>query len=99
MRKLEVKFDKTIYVGILDIFKTCLYEFHHEWHRCFAKIVKLLLCTLIRIVSLLYRVRLDIMNDIINVYDIMKHEINRLDSNHYVVDNANCIPLTNKKFS
>jgi len=31
MRKLEVKFDKPIYVDmcILDIFKTCLYEFHH----------------------------------------------------------------------
>jgi len=32
MRKLEVKFDKLIYVGmcILDISK-CLYKFHHEY--------------------------------------------------------------------
>jgi len=31
MRKLEIKFDKSIYVGmcILDISKICLYEFHH----------------------------------------------------------------------
>jgi len=33
MRKLEMKFDKPTYVGmrILDISKTCLYEFHHEY--------------------------------------------------------------------
>jgi len=33
MRKLEVKFYKPIYVDmcILDISKTCLYEFHHEY--------------------------------------------------------------------
>ncbi|RLU26805.1 hypothetical protein DMN91_000602 [Ooceraea biroi] len=33
LRKLEVKFNKPIYVGmcILDISKVCLYEFHHEY--------------------------------------------------------------------
>ncbi|XP_011859786.1 PREDICTED: uncharacterized protein LOC105557208 [Vollenhovia emeryi] len=33
LRKLEVKFDKPIYVGmcILNISKVCLYEFHHEY--------------------------------------------------------------------
>jgi len=33
LRKLEGKFDKSIYVGmcILNISKTCLYEFHHAY--------------------------------------------------------------------
>ncbi|XP_011883992.1 PREDICTED: uncharacterized protein LOC105571127 [Vollenhovia emeryi] len=33
LRKLEVKFNKPIYVGmcILDISKICLYEFHHDY--------------------------------------------------------------------
>jgi len=33
MRKLKVKFNKPIYIGmcILDISKICLYEFHHEY--------------------------------------------------------------------
>ena len=33
MRKLEVKFNKPIYMSmcILDISKVCLYEFHHEY--------------------------------------------------------------------
>jgi len=33
LRKLELKFDKPIYVSmyILDISKMCLYEFHHEY--------------------------------------------------------------------
>ena len=32
MRKLEVKFNKPIYVSmcILDVSKVCLYEFHHD---------------------------------------------------------------------
>ncbi|KYM81447.1 hypothetical protein ALC53_08095, partial [Atta colombica] len=39
MRKLEVKFDKPIYVGmcIFDISKVCLYEIHHEYMRVNGK--------------------------------------------------------------
>jgi len=45
LRKLEVKFNKPIYVGmsILNISKICLYEFHHEYmlqmHRDKCKIM------------------------------------------------------------
>ena len=43
LRKLEVNFNKPIYVGmcILDLSKICLYEFHHEYIvPCTLKIVK-----------------------------------------------------------
>jgi len=63
MRKLEVKFDKPIYVGmcILDISKTCLYKFHHEY-RYTMKNVKLCIPT----PTVSYIIQCD------DVYDIMK---------------------------
>jgi len=74
MRKLEVKFDKPIYVGmcILDIFKTCLYEFHHEYilplYREKCKIMYT------DTDSLIYNIECD------DVYDIMKRDIAKFDT-------------------
>ncbi|KYQ49754.1 hypothetical protein ALC60_11156, partial [Trachymyrmex zeteki] len=91
MRKLEVKFDKPIYVGmcILDISKTCLYKFHHEYmlplYREKCKIIY------IDTDSLIYYIECG------NVYDVMKRDINKFDTSDYAVDNAYGIPLANKK--
>ncbi|KYN09372.1 hypothetical protein ALC57_18515 [Trachymyrmex cornetzi] len=90
IRKLEVKFNKPIYVGmcILDISKVCLYEFHHEYsYRCIAKNVKL--CTQTLIVS--YRIECD------DVYEQMKRDIIRFDTSDYSTDNVYGIPFANKK--
>ncbi|KYM98518.1 hypothetical protein ALC62_10767, partial [Cyphomyrmex costatus] len=91
LRKLEVKFDKPIYVGmcILDISKTCLYEFHHEYmtplfrDRC--KIVYT------DTDSLIYRIECD------DVYETMKRDIDRFDTSDYPANNAYGMPLANKK--
>ncbi|XP_077282587.1 uncharacterized protein LOC143908702 [Temnothorax americanus] len=91
MRKLEVKFDKPIYVGmcILDISKTCLYDFHHEYmlplYRDKCKVMYT------DTDSLIYDIECD------DVYDIMKRDIHRFDTSDYAIDNAYGIPLANKK--
>ncbi|KYM94062.1 hypothetical protein ALC62_15323 [Cyphomyrmex costatus] len=91
LRKLEVKLDKPIYMGmcILDISKMCLYEFHHEYmtplfrDRC-------------RIVytdtdNLIYHIECD------DVYETMKRDIDRFDTSDYPANNAYGMPLANKK--
>ncbi|KYN07979.1 hypothetical protein ALC62_01044 [Cyphomyrmex costatus] len=91
LRKLEVKFDKPIYVGmcILDISKTCLYEFHHEYMApLFRENCKIMYTDTD---SLIYHVECD------DVYEIIKRDINRFDTSDYAVDNAYGIPLVNKK--
>jgi len=81
MRKLEVKFDKPIYVGmcILDISKTCLYEFHHEYmlpqYREKCKIMYT------DTDSLIYHIECD------DVYNIMKRDIAKFDTSDYPIDN------------
>jgi len=89
MRKLEVKFDKPIYVGmcILYIFKTCLYEFHHEYMLpLYRKKCKIMYTDTD---SLIYHIECD------NVYD-MKRDIAKFNTSDYPIDNAYGIPLVNK---
>ncbi|KYQ52381.1 hypothetical protein ALC60_08544 [Trachymyrmex zeteki] len=96
LRKLEVKFDKPIYVGmcILDMSKTCLYEFHHEYMTSLFRKCKIIYTDTD---SLIYHVECDV------VYDIMKRDINRKHQKSqkfdtdYSIDNAYGIPLANKK--
>ncbi|XP_072757319.1 uncharacterized protein [Anoplolepis gracilipes] len=91
LRKLEVKFYKPIYVGmcILDISKTCLYEFHHDYmvpmyrERCKVMYTDT--------DSLIYHIECD------DVYENMKRDISRFDTSDYAIDNAYGIPLVNKK--
>ena len=91
MRKLKVKFNKPIYVGmcILDISKTCLYEFHHEYMiPLFRDKCKIMYTDTD---SLIYNIECD------DVYDIMKRDINRFDTSDYPENNAYGMSLVNKK--
>ncbi|KYM95737.1 hypothetical protein ALC62_13644, partial [Cyphomyrmex costatus] len=91
LRKLEMKFDKPIYVGmcILDISKMCLYEFHHEYMApLFHDKCKIIYTDTD---SLIYHVECD------DVYEIIKRDIDRFDTSDYSVDNPFRIPLANKK--
>ncbi|XP_018395227.1 PREDICTED: uncharacterized protein LOC108773791 [Cyphomyrmex costatus] len=91
--KLEVKFDKPIYVGmcILDISKVCLYEFHHEYMvHMFNKNCKIMY---IDTDSLIYRIECD------DVYAAMKRNIARFDTSDYPANNPYGMPLANKKVS
>ncbi|RLU21120.1 hypothetical protein DMN91_005493 [Ooceraea biroi] len=91
MRKLAVKFTKPIYVGmcILNISKTCLYEFHHEYMVPFYRDKCKIMYT--DTDSLMYHIECD------DVYAQMKHDIARFDTSDYEVDNAYGMPLANNK--
>jgi len=72
---------------ILDISKTCLYEFYHEYmislfrENCYVHWHE----------YLIYHIKCD------DIYDIMKCDINKFNTSDYVIDNAYDIPLVNKK--
>ncbi|RLU19605.1 hypothetical protein DMN91_008162 [Ooceraea biroi] len=91
MRKLEVKFNKPIYVGmcILDISKVCLYEFHHEYMLPLYHDKCKIMYT--DTDSLIYHIECE------NVYEQMKRDIARFDTSDYASDNIYGIPLMNKK--
>jgi len=91
LRKLEMKFDKSIYVGmcIPDTFKTYLYEFHYEYMApLFREKCKIMY---IDTDNFIYHIECD------DVYNIMKRDISRFDTSDYSNDNAYGIPLPNKK--
>ncbi|XP_070526950.1 uncharacterized protein [Cardiocondyla obscurior] len=91
MHKLAVKFNKPIYVGmcILDISKTCLYEFHHEHMQpLYHNKCKIMYTDTD---SLIYHIECD------DVYEIMKHNINKFDTSDYAIDNVYGLPRVNKK--
>ncbi|XP_071651462.1 uncharacterized protein [Temnothorax longispinosus] len=91
MQKLEVKFNKPIYVGmcILDIAKTCLYEFHYKYMLPLYREKCKVMYT--DTDSLIYHIECD------DVYDTMKRDIDKYDTSDYAVDNAYGIPLANEK--
>ncbi|XP_077270985.1 uncharacterized protein LOC143902161 [Temnothorax americanus] len=91
LRKLEVKFYKPIYVGmcIFDLSKVCLYEFHHEYMSPLYRDSCRIMYT--DTDSLIYHIKCD------DAYENMKHDIVRLDTSNYAVDNAYDMPLVNKK--
>ncbi|KYN06781.1 hypothetical protein ALC62_02262 [Cyphomyrmex costatus] len=91
LRKLEVKFDKPIYVGmcILDISKTCLYEFHHDYMTPLFRDRCEIMYT--DTDSLIYHIECD------DVYETMKRDIDRFDTSDYPANIAYGMPLANKK--
>ncbi|KYN30345.1 hypothetical protein ALC57_00191 [Trachymyrmex cornetzi] len=91
LRKLEVKFNKPIYVGmcIFDISKVCLYEFHYDYMLpLFHDKCKIMYTDTD---SLIYRIECN------DAYESMKRDIARFDTSDYPADNAYGISLANKK--
>ncbi|XP_067211748.1 uncharacterized protein [Linepithema humile] len=93
LRKLEVKFDKPIYVGmcvgILDISKTCLYEFHYEYMASLYRDNCKIMYT--DTDSLIYFLHCE------DAYRDMKRDISKFDTSDYSEDNAYGMPRANKK--
>ena len=91
MRKLKVKFDKPIYVGmsVLDVSKECLYEFQYAYMRAeFGDRCKVLYTDTD---SLMYSVECE------DAYERMKRDVARFDTSDYMVDNPYGMPRVNKK--
>ncbi|XP_066600072.1 uncharacterized protein [Prorops nasuta] len=91
LSKLSAKFDKPVYVGmrILDISKTCLYEFHYDYmlptfgSKCKAMYTDT--------DSLVYSIECD------DVYSVMKRDLVKFAPSDYPADNWYGLPRVNKK--
>ena len=74
---------------ILDISKTCLYEFHHEYMSPLYRDKCRVMYT--DTDSLIYHIECE------DAYENMKRDIARFDTSDYAVTNAYDMPLANKK--
>ncbi|KAJ8914882.1 hypothetical protein NQ315_014895 [Exocentrus adspersus] len=92
MRKTEILFNKPLYVGmcILDISKTCVYDFHYN---LMLKKFSVDDCKLLYTdtESLIYDIKCD------DFYEIVKENLHKFDTSDFKQDNPYCIPRVNKK--
>ncbi|XP_071575611.1 uncharacterized protein [Temnothorax nylanderi] len=91
LRRLEVKFNKPVYVGmsILEISKTRLYEFHYDYMVPLYRDRCRILYT--DTDSLIYSLECE------DAYDRMRRDIDRFDTSDYAENNAHSMPRVNKK--
>ncbi|XP_071579074.1 uncharacterized protein [Temnothorax nylanderi] len=91
LRKLEVKFNKPVYVGmcILEISKTRLYEFHYDYMSPLYRDRCRILYT--DTDSLIYSLECE------NAYERMRRDIDRFDTSDYAENNAHGTPRVNEK--
>ncbi|KAJ8914938.1 hypothetical protein NQ315_016092 [Exocentrus adspersus] len=91
MRNTEILFDKPLYVGmcILDISKTCVYDFHYNF---MLKKFNVDDCKLVYTdtESLIYDIKCD------DFYEIIKENSHKFDTSDFKQDNPYCTPRVNK---
>ncbi|KAJ8972051.1 hypothetical protein NQ317_001521 [Molorchus minor] len=92
LKKTEIVFNKPLYVGmcILDISKTCVYDFHYNF---MLKKFDIKQCKLLYTDtdSLIYDVQCE------DFYSIIKDNLNKFDTSDYQLNNIYSIPQVNKK--
>ncbi|XP_023312202.1 uncharacterized protein LOC111692425 [Anoplophora glabripennis] len=91
LNKSEICFNKPLYVGmcILDISKTCVYDFHYNF--MLSKLGDECKLLYTDTDSLIYQVTCD------NVYDLLIQNLHKFDTSDYEPNNKYNIPLVNKK--